>query len=78
LNLAIEFGFTLRGLLACQETVACRPCHRIVERRLRRCQTAVEVVAARRDLGEQVVQLGLARGETRDVAHRRRMLPFSV
>jgi hypothetical protein len=45
---------------------------------LRRRQTAIEVVAARRDRGEQVVQLGLARGETRDVAHRRRVLPFSV
>ena len=78
MNLAIEFGFTLRGLLACQETVACRPRHRIVERRLRRCQAAVEVVVARRDLGEQVVQFGLARCETRDVTYRRRMLSFSV
>ncbi len=70
LNQRVELRFTFRRLLACHETIACRPRHRIVEGRLRRGQTAVEVVATRGDLGNQIVQLGLARRQTRDVVQR--------
>ena len=45
LNLAIEFGFTLRGLLARRKTLACRSCHPLVECRLRFAQVPVQAFA---------------------------------
>src|SRR5689334_9367079 len=74
LNQTIELRFSFRRLLARQETIPCRPGRRIVKCRLRGSETAVEVVATRCDLDDQIVELGLTRGQARDVVQRGRIL----